>query len=370
MSRATTLVAVVLALVATACAGTDDGAAAPDEEARVRVVVTTSILGDIVEEVLAPATATDIEVLLPPGADPHGYAPSAADALALREADVVYAIGLGLEEALDDALAAAEEDGVRVVELGERVDPLPYDEGLADLHDDHGDDDHSDEDHSDDDHSDEDEHGDDDHGDDEHRDADEHSDEDHRDEDEHGDDEHGHDGEFDPHVWLDPLRAAQLGQEVAAVHAEVAPDDADAVQAAADDLRARLEALDAELAEAIATIPEERRQLVTNHEALGYLAARYDLDVIATVLPGTSADVDVTAGAFTELVELLRETGVRAVFAETTSSDRLAQALAAEVEGVEVVELYTDSLGEPGSGADSIEGMLRVDVERIVDALS
>ncbi len=362
MSRVTSLATVALLLVVSACAATegagstDDGDGAtttPPEETRVQVVVTTSILGDIVGQVLAPAAATDIEVLLPPGADPHGYAPSAADALALREADVVYAIGLGLEEALDDALAAAEEDGVRVVELGELVDPLPYDDRLSDLHGDH-------EDHA----------GEDDHDhDDEHADEGEHADEDEHAGEKDGDEGHAHEGGLDPHVWLDPLRAAQLGQEVAAVHAEVAPADAEAVQAAADALTERLTALDAELAELVATIPADRRQLVTNHEALGYLAARYDLDVIATVLPGTSADVDVTAGAFTELVQLLRDTGVPAVFAETTSSDRLAQALASEVEGVRVVELYTDSLGEPGSGADSIEGMLRVDVERIVDAL-
>ena len=88
------------------------------------------------------------------------------------------------------------------------------------------------------------------------------------------------------------------------------------------------------------------------------------------MLPGTSADVDVTAAAFTELVELVQATGVPAIFAETTASDRLARALAEEVGDVEVVELYTGALGEPGSGADTLEGMLRTDVERIVDALA
>jgi len=334
VSRSAIALAALLALVATGCAdqlpASDPAATEPDAQA-LQVVVTTSVLGDVARQVLAPDEDVEVEVLLPPGADPHGYAPSAADGVALREADVVYAIGLGLEEALADSLEAAEEEGVRVVRLGPLVDPLPFG-GAGDLH-----------------------------GDDE-------EEENHAGEDEHADDEDDH-GPLDPHVWLDPIRVAQLGQEVAAVHAELAPDAAGAVAGAADDLETRMRALDEELGAMVEQLPADRRLLVTNHDALGYLAARYDLDVVATVLPGTSADVDVTAGAFTGLVELLLDTGIPAVFAETTSSDRLARALAEEVPGVQVVELYTGALGEPGSGADSIEGMLRTDVERIVDAL-
>lgn len=302
------LVGVVLA----GCASDGSGAATtPEGESAVpSVVVTTSILGDIATNVLAGSGAP-VEVLLPPGTDPHGYAPSAADGVTLREADLVVAIGLGLEEALEDTLAAAEADGVEVLRVGELVDPIAYDE------------------------------------------------------DDHGGEHEG----LDPHVWLDPLRAAEIGQHIAAAYAELAPGAADTVTSAADGYEDELAALDAELQAMVDTLPEDRRQLVTNHDALGYLAARYDLEVIATVLPGTSADADVTAGGFTELVRLLRETGVPAVFAETTSSDRLARALAAEVGDIEVVELYTGSLGAPGSPGETLVGMLRTDIERIVAAL-
>lgn len=288
----------------------DDGSTAPS------VVVTTSILGDIATDVLAGSGAS-VEVLLPPGADPHGYAPSAADGLTLREADLVVAVGLGLEAGLEDTLAAAEADGVEVLRVGELVDPIGYGgSGHADADDDAGE----------------------------------------------------HEG-LDPHVWLDPLRTAEIGQQIAAAYAELAPGAADTVAAAADSYEDELLALDAELRALVDTLPEERRQLVTNHDALGYLAARYDLEVIATVLPGTSADADVTAAGFTELVQLLHETGVPAVFAETTSSDRLARALAGEVGDIEVVELYTGSLGAPGSPGETLVGMLRTDIERIVAAL-
>ncbi len=151
---------------------------------------------------------------------------------------------------------------------------------------------------------------------------------------------------------------------------DVVPSEAATVTAAAEAYVQRMAALDAELQAVFDELPGDRRKLVTDHDSLGYLAARYDLQVVATVVPGTTTAVDVSAAAFTELIEVLEETGVRAIFAETSSSDRLVQALAAEVGEVAVVELYTGALGEPGSGADTVEGMLRTDARRIVDALA
>lgn len=361
-------VVVGVAVLLTACGGATDTADADDAPevttAAPSVVVTTSVLGDVVGEVL-DGTDAAVEVLMPPGTDPHGYAPSAADGVALREADLVVAVGLGLEDALLDTIAAAEEDGVDVLRVAEQVDPIPYD-GPA-----HGDDAHADEAHAagaasaDDDHADE-AHADD---------AVSTEDQDHagdngqaEDETHAEDGDHAHDG-LDPHVWLDPVRAGRIAEEVAVAYAEVAPQDREVVTAAAQAYVERMAALDDDLRGMVETVPVERRSLVTNHDSLGYLAERYGFEVVATVLPGTSTDVDVTAADFAELVTLLEDTGVPAVFAETTSTDRLARALAAEVPGVEVGELYTDALGEPGSDGATLEGMLRTDVERIVDAL-
>jgi zinc/manganese transport system substrate-binding protein len=95
------------------------------------VVVTHSLLGDVVENVVGDEA--DIEVIMPPGTDPHEFAPSAAQIEAISEADLVIANGLGFEAGLLDALDAAEDDGVTVVELGEDLDPLP----LGDAEDEH-----------------------------------------------------------------------------------------------------------------------------------------------------------------------------------------------------------------------------------------
>ena len=337
----------VAALLLAACAGdasapapspapasTPDAPEAPDAPDPVLVVATTSILGDLVASVVGEEGT--VRVLMAPGVDPHGYAASASDAAALRDADLVVANGLRLEEGLLAALDAAAADGVRVLEVAPLLDPIPFAAGPHD----HDDDEH-------------------DHGDDEH---------DH-DDDEH--DEHDH-GELDPHFWFDPIRAATAGELVADALVALGSDGDWAARAAG--LRAELEALDAELTATFAAVPEARRRLVTNHDSLGYLADRYGFEIIATVVPGSSTSVATNPAAFADLADLLVAEGVDVVFAETTDSDTLARALADEAVGrggleIEVVTLFTGSLGPAGSGAETYAGMLRTDAALISAAL-
>lgn len=373
--RPTAALIVLLALTVAACAGGgtdgttagDDGAAStatdgddglvdaaddvpsegdsPEVDGPL-VVTTTSILGDVVSGLVADAGR--VEVIMPPGADPHGFQASAADAALLREADLVVANGLGLEESLLGALAAAEEEGVRVFTLADKLDPIGFE-----VPGDHG-------------HEEDDGGADDDHGHDE--------DEDHG-HDEDADAAHDH-GPQDPHVWFDPVRMAEgirlLAAELAAVDTTTDPDEWERRgQAGADELLA----LDAELTEILAAVPVEDRQLVTNHDALGYLAARYDFEVVGTVIPGSSTQAEVDARGFADLVEVVEETGVPAIFADNTDATTLAEQLASEVIGrgdldVEVVRLYTGGLGEPGTGAETYPGLLRTTATLIADALS
>jgi zinc/manganese transport system substrate-binding protein len=326
------LLAALLAAGATGCASEPGAAPAGAVAEGPLVVATTTILADLVSQLLGDAG--HVESLMGPGQDPHGFSPSARQAERLRRADLVVANGLGLEEGVGDAIAAAEAAGVPVVRVAEEVDVLPP--GGESVHD--------------------------------HEDV--HDSEDGGDEaeDPEGDDGHDH-GEGDPHVWFDPVRTAEGMRAVGAALADLDPaGDWDArTDALVDDLTT----LDAEIAELLAPVPERCRQLVTNHDNLGYLAARYDLEVIGTVLPGTSASADPSARAFAELVELLRRTGVPAVFVDTTVATRPAEVLTSEVgRDVAVVELYTDALGEPGSGADTYAGMLTTDARRIADALA
>lgn len=108
---------IALFLVASACSAspTDDG---------LTVMATTSILGDVTERLLGEIAT--VQVLIPAGADPHGFQPSARQVASLRKVDVVVINGLGLEAALADVLDAAKRDGVLVVEVGPRVEPMPF----------------------------------------------------------------------------------------------------------------------------------------------------------------------------------------------------------------------------------------------------
>ncbi len=349
--------------------------AAPERSTDLDIVVTTSVIGDVVSSLVGPEDT--VTVLMPIGADPHGFQASAADAAAMRDADLVISNGLMLEENLVSVLEAAQEEGVVVLSLAEQLDPIEFDwDGPGHSHggDDDGHDDHDDHSHDDDGHDDHDDHSHDDDGHDGHDDH-SHGDDGHDDHGDDGHDDHDH-GPLDPHFWFDPLRMADAVQLIAAeIVALDAGVDAELWQQRADELAEEYRALDAEVAEILSVVPDDRRMLVTNHDALGYFADRYDFTVLGTVIPGDTTQAEPDPAQFAELIETVEQAQVPAVFAETIDSTRLAEQLASEVIGrgdleVEVVEIYTGSLGEPGSGADTYPGMLRTTSQRIADALA
>jgi zinc/manganese transport system substrate-binding protein len=346
--------------------GLEDGEV--EETDDLLVVATTSILGDLVENLLGDDG--EVEVVMPPGADPHGFEPSAADAAMLREADLVVANGLALEENLLSALESAEEDGVRVFELADQLDPIdfdwegPHDHGHGDDGEDDGHDDGHDDGAEDDGHGHDDGAEDDGHGHDDEAEDDAH--------DEEGGDGHGPE---DPHFWHDPVRTADGVTLIAAELAELSEVvDADEWDARAEAYADEILAVHEEVEETLSVIDDGDRVLVTNHDAFGYLAVRYDFEVLGTVIPGSSTQAEANPREFSELIQTVEEAGVTAVFSENTESDRLAEQLASEVVDrsdldIEVVQLYSDALGEDGSGAETYLDMLRDNARRIADAL-
>jgi len=110
--------------------------------------------------------------------------------------------------------------------------------------------------------------------------------------------------------------------------------------------------------------------MVTNHEAFGYFADRYGFEIIGVVIPGGSTLAEPSSADLGDLVEVMEQSGTGAIFAETTQPTSLAEAVAAELGGeVEVVELFTESLGRPGSGAETLQEMLVTNAGRISEAL-
>ena len=156
--------------------------------------------------------------------------------------------------------------------------------------------------------------------------------------------------------------------DIAARLSVLDPDRGDTYRVNAAAYNARLDELHTWTQQQVAAVPEARRVLVTSHDSLQYFAQLYGFEVVGTVIPSITTEVEPSAERLADLVEVVRESGAPAVFGETTVSERLAQAVASEA-GVELVRLYSGSLGEEGSGADTYIGMVRANVMRIVGAL-
>jgi len=344
--RSIVAVAICALLVPLAACGSSDAAA---DDGRPTVVVTTSILGDVVEELVGDAAR--VEVVVPAGVDPHEFQPSAQQAGEVRAADALVTNGGGFEGGLQATIEAAEAD-VPTVHALDHVEVLAVAEpGHQD--------EHADEEPTDEDHAAEGE---------EEGHADEAGEEGHADE--AGEEGHDHEGD-DPHFFTDPDRMADAAEGIAAFLAEEVPalaTDEVADRAAAH--VAELRALAVEVEEVLAPVPADRRVLVTNHEVFGYFAERYGFEVVGVVVPGGGTGAEPSAGELDELVEVIEQEDVPAIFADASSPTGLAQTLADEVGGgVEVVPLFTESLGDEGSGAETYAEMVRTNAARIAEAL-
>jgi len=176
-------------------------------------------------------------------------------------------------------------------------------------------------------------------------------------------------GEADPHYWLDATNVEALIPAVRDALSTVDPEGAATYAANADNYLTELRALDREIMDSIASIPAERRKFVADHDAFRYFTEHYGLMFFGSVLRGLSTDREPTPGQLIDLINQIRAEAVPVIFTERSLNPRLEQELAAEA-GIRVVStLYGDSLGEPGSGADTYVGMMRSNTREIVEAL-
>ena len=176
----------------------------------------------------------------------------------------------------------------------------------------------------------------------------------------------GENGTPNPHLWLDVANAQRYVARIAERLAQVDPAHAADYAAGATAYAGRLATLDGWTRTRIATIPPDGRRLVSFHDAFPYFARAYGLEVVGTVVAAPGQEPG--AGQVIALINTIRATGVKAVFAEAQFNPAIAVAIAEEA-GVQVVtDLYNDTLGK--APADTYEGMMRWDVERIAGALS
>jgi zinc/manganese transport system substrate-binding protein len=273
------------------------------------IVVTTNILGDVVREIVGDQA--EVTTLMKPNSDPHSFGISAQEANSMQTADLVVFNGLGLEEGLLHHVDSAEAEGVPVVEVGTAVNPIAYSEG-------------------------------------------------------------GTAGHADPHFWTDPARMALAVDLITDEVIEHVPGvDEQAVRDNAAAYRTELEELNREMTQRFAAIPSAQRKLITNHHVFAYLAEKYGFTVVGTVIPSGTTLASPSASDLASLVGAVKSNGIHTIFADSSQPERLAQVVA-DTTGTEVDirSLYTESLAEPGSEADTYLNMMRSNATQISEGLA
>ena len=179
--------------------------------------------------------------------------------------------------------------------------------------------------------------------------------------------EHVDDGD-DPHVWFDPTLVIEAAPVIGDALVDAGADEPTTSSASTPSRQICTSSMRSS-AKSSSVVPSDERLLVTNHDALGHFAERYDFEILGTVLPGSSTLAEASPAELERLSDEIEAAGVPAIFAEALESTDEATTLADRL-GVEVVTLYTDSLGEEGSGAETYAELMRFDATAIADALA
>ncbi|WP_412070520.1 metal ABC transporter solute-binding protein, Zn/Mn family [Rubrivirga sp. IMCC43871] len=295
-------------LLAIGCSSGPSNAPVADRE--VRVVATTSMLADLAREI--GGDRVEVEGLMGPGIDPHLYRPRESDVARLVEADVVLYNGLDLEGRMGEALESVEERGISAEPVASRIRSSQL---LAPPE---------------------------------------------------------FQGSFDPHVWMDVSLWREVAVAVADVLTSVDSTHADVYQANLAAFDAELAELDEWVRDRVAVVPEDRRVIVTAHDAFNYFGRAYGFEVRG--LQGLSTATEAGAADVSDLAEFVAERGIPALFIETSVSERSLQAVVAAVRdrGAQVRiggSLFSDALGDPDTPEGSYIGMIRSNVETIVEGL-
>ena len=253
----------------------------------------------------------EVKALMGPGVDPHAYRQTRTDILAMRRADLILWNGLYLEAQMEEVLGELS----TLVPVRAVAETIPMGTRIA--HDDYAD-------------------------------------------------------RFDPHVWMDPTLWREVATAIRDAMSEVAPEHAGTFAANAEAYDAELDALSAYATGVLASVPEARRVLVTAHDAFNYFGRAYGFEVIG--IQGISTESEAGLNRITELVNLLVDRGITAVFVESSVSDRsiraLAEGAAARDHEVRIGgELYSDAMGKPGTYEGTYIGMIDHNATVIAAAL-
>jgi zinc/manganese transport system substrate-binding protein len=282
-------------------------AASTAPNARITVVVTYSILGAVVKDLVGDQA--DVIVPMPNGQDPHEWEPSAKDIETFMKADLLVQNGLGLEGGLEKTLAQAKENGVKTFIASDHIPvrTVGQGEGIPS-----------------------------------------------------GDPDQAI-GAQDPHLWMDPLTMKLVVQALAV---QLTTDLGLDVSGWEKDLVSQLDALNDAITAQVATLPAADRKLVTGHESLGYFAQRYGFKLVGAIIPSLTSQAEVSAADLAALKQLIQENQVKAIFTELGTPPAVSEAIGKET-GVKVVEITTHSLPAEGSYFTFMTNLANVIVESL-----
>jgi zinc/manganese transport system substrate-binding protein len=290
------------------------------QQQKLQVIASFSILADVVTQV--GGERVDVHTLVPAMADAHVFQPTPSDARAVATADVLVANGLNFEPWLDRLVAASAFKGRRIVAAA-GIAPLA-------LRSDHG---------------------------------------------------HGHKHDHgpkdkttakgsridDPHIWHDLVRMQAYIDNIAKGLAAADPAHAETYRTRGAAYAAELRALDAWAASEIGQLPKEQRKVITQHDAFGYLAARYQIAFMAP--QGVTTEAEASAEAVGRLIRQIKRENVQALFFENIANPRLIEQIAREAKVKVGGRLYSDALSPPGGEADSFAKMYRLNITRLIEAM-
>ncbi len=279
----------LLAVVGAAVAGCDTAGGGQDGQSNDRLRVVATTMQ--LQDFARQVGGERVEVtgILDADAEPHEYEPTPSDAEAVSAADVVVSNGANLDGWLDDLLEQAGAEAPRV-EATRGVPLLPTEE-------------------------------------------------------------EGFPG--DPHAWHDPALAKRMVANLAAGLARADPPGAVDYRRNAETYAEQIDRMATKIRDGFAAVPPGRRNLVTSHDAFGYFARAYDIEVVGSVLPTVTTESEPSAKQIRRLVEEIRAQGVTTIFTEEALEPRLERRVAEEAGARVSTSLYADALGPPGSGAES-----------------
>jgi len=328
---------IVLSIVLVACTGGSSEAGCPAIDGReINVVATTPMIGEFVSQV--GGDNINLTVLMPAEADPHNYDPSPQDAGKIADADLVFYTGLRYEpSALVKLLENSACSSEVLAEVGENVFPIEFKEEGHDDHDEEGHDDHDEEGHDD--------------------------------HDEEGHDDHeGHDhGAYDPHFWFDPNRVSYAAEYIESKLVEFDPSNASVYEAAGKAYVTELKGLVSQVSELISTIPSQNRKLITTHESLGYLEAKFGLEVLSTIIPSVDSANEISPSQLVGVIDVIEDNNVKVIFIEAEAPSVYADTIVSET-GIKAVEgLWVETLKEGQSYPEFLFEAVELIVENLTN---